>query len=75
VLTVFGLDLGVLLGGAILTEHAFGLHGLGDLAINAINNNDLPEILGVTLFGAMFVIAANLVVDVLYAVIDPRVRL
>jgi len=75
ILTVFGLDLGVLLGGAILTEHAFGLHGLGDLAITAINNNDLPEILGVTLFGAIFVVFANLIVDVLYAVIDPRVRL
>jgi peptide/nickel transport system permease protein len=75
IVTLFGLDLGQLLGGAILTESVFSLPGMGKLAIDAVNQSDLPIILGVTLFGAFFIIAANLVVDVLYAVIDPRVRL
>ncbi len=75
IVTVFGLDLGGLLGGAILTESVFGLHGLGKLAIDAIGQQDLPIILGVTLLAGLFIILANLVVDVLYAVIDPRVRL
>ncbi len=75
IVTVFGLDLGGLLGGAILTETVFTLHGLGKLAIDAIGQQDLPIILGVTMFAAFFIVMANLVVDVLYAVIDPRVRL
>jgi len=74
ILTIFGLDLGLLLGGAILTEKTFSLPGLGKYAIDAIDKNDLPKILGVTLVAAAFIIVANLVVDVLYAVIDPRVR-
>ena len=56
-------------------ESTFSLPGLGKYAIDAINNNDLPKVLGVTLLGAIFIILANLIVDVLYAVIDPRVRL
>jgi len=75
ILTIFGLDLGLLLGGAILTESTFSLNGIGKYAIDAITNNDLPKVLGVTMVAATFVIVANLVVDVLYAVIDPRVRL
>jgi len=75
ILTIFGLDLGVLLGGAVLTETAFSLPGLGSYAIQAIDRNDLPKLLGVTLVIAFFVVLANLVVDVLYAVVDPRVRL
>jgi peptide/nickel transport system permease protein len=75
IVTIFGLDLGLLLGGAILTESTYSLNGIGKYAIDAINNNDLPKVLGVTLVGAFFVILANLVVDVMYAVIDPRVRL
>lgn len=75
ILTIFGLDLGVLLGGAVLTEKAFSLPGLGQYAIQAIERNDLPKLLGVTLVIAFFVILANLVVDILYAVVDPRVRL
>ncbi|HEX2706090.1 MAG TPA: ABC transporter permease [Candidatus Lustribacter sp.] len=72
--TIFGLDLGLLLGGAILTESTFSLPGIGLYARQAITNNDLPKVLGVTLVAAVFIIAANLVVDLLYAVIDPRVR-
>jgi ABC-type dipeptide/oligopeptide/nickel transport systems, permease components len=75
IVTVFGLDLGALLGGAILTESVFSLPGLGKLSIDAVNQKDLPIILGVTTFLAFFVIFANLVVDLLYTVIDPRVRL
>lgn len=75
IVTIFGMDLGGLLGGAILTEQVFGLHGLGKLAIDAIGQQDLPIILGVTLLAGFFIIMANLIVDVLYAVIDPRVRL
>ncbi|GAA2622342.1 ABC transporter permease [Dactylosporangium fulvum] len=75
IVTIFGLDLGSLLGGAILTESVFSLPGIGRLSIDAVTEKDLPIILGVTLFGAFFIVMANLVVDVLYAVIDPRVRL
>jgi peptide/nickel transport system permease protein len=75
VLTIFGLDLGLLVGGAVLTETAFSLPGLGHFAYLAIQNNDLPEVMGVTLLAGFFVVVANLVVDILYAVVDPRVRL
>jgi len=75
IVTIFGLDLGGLLGGAILTEVVFSLPGIGRLSFDAVNSKDLPIILGVTLFAAFFIIAANFVVDLLYAVIDPRVRL
>jgi peptide/nickel transport system permease protein len=74
ILTIFGLDLGLLLGGAVLTETTFSLPGIGQYAVVAITNNDLPKVLGVTLFGAFFIVIANLVVDLLYAVVDPRVR-
>jgi peptide/nickel transport system permease protein len=75
IVTVFGLDIGQLLGGAILTESVFGLPGIGRLSIDAVNTKDLPVVLGVTLFGALFIVIANFLVDILYAVIDPRVRL
>jgi peptide/nickel transport system permease protein len=74
IVTIFGLDLGGLLGGAILTEATFSLQGLGKLSIDAIAKEDLPVIMGVVIVGAIFLVVANIVVDVLYAVIDPRVR-
>ena len=74
ILTIFGLDLGLLLGGAVLTEKTFSLNGLGKYGYDAIVAGDLPKILGFTLIAGFFVIIANLVVDLLYAVIDPRVR-
>jgi len=74
IVTIFGMDLGLLLGGAIITEVTFSLHGLGLFTIEAINNQDLPEILGVTLLAAFFIVIANLFVDILYAYVDPRVR-
>jgi peptide/nickel transport system permease protein len=75
VLTIFGLDVGLLLAGAVLTEKTFSLNGLGKYGYDAIVNGDLPKILGVTLVAGFFVIMANLIVDLLYGVIDPRVRL
>ena len=75
ILTIFGMDLGLLLGGAVLTEFTFSLHGLGLFTIEAIDNSDLPEIMGVVLLASFFIIIANMVVDILYATIDPRVRL
>jgi peptide/nickel transport system permease protein len=74
IVTIFGLDIGLLIGGAVLTESAFSLPGLGHFAIGAIADQDLPEILGVTMLAGFFVVFANLIVDILYAVIDPRVR-
>jgi peptide/nickel transport system permease protein len=74
IITIFGMDLGLLLGGAILTEVTFSMHGLGEFTFLAIQNQDLPEILGVTMLAAFFIVIANLVVDLLYAVVDPRVR-
>lgn len=74
ILTIFGLDVGLLLGGAVLTETAFGLNGLGKYAIDAIRTNDLPKVMGVTLLAAIFIVIANLIVDLMYAVVDPRVR-
>jgi peptide/nickel transport system permease protein len=75
ILTMLGMDLGALVGGAIITETAFSLPGLGQAVLKAINDRDLPVILGVTLITSLAVILANLVVDILYAVIDPRVRI
>lgn len=75
ILTIFGLDIGALIGGAVLTESTFNLRGMGYEAVQAIAQSDLPVIMGVTLFAAFFIVMANLVVDLLYAVVDPRVRL
>jgi peptide/nickel transport system permease protein len=72
--TAAGIDIGVLLGGAILTETVFNIPGIGRLAYDSIQNSDLPMIQGTVLIGAFFIILANLVVDVLYALIDPRIR-
>ncbi|WP_433501062.1 ABC transporter permease [Sphaerimonospora sp. CA-214678] len=75
IVTIFGLDVGLLMGGAILTESTFTLHGLGMYAVQAIKANDLPKIMGVVMLITCFVVVANLIVDLLYAVVDPRVRL
>ncbi|MFD6099108.1 ABC transporter permease [Nocardiopsis flavescens] len=75
ILTIFGLDLGLVLGGAILTEKVFSLKGVGAYAIDAIIGKDLPVVLGVTLLGAVFIVVCNLVVDLLYPLVDPRVRI
>jgi peptide/nickel transport system permease protein len=74
VVTMFGLDLGLLLGGAVITETVFNLPGLGQYVIDALTTNDFPAVMGVTVFAAFFIVVANLVVDVAYAFLDPRVR-
>ena len=75
VVTQFGIDVAALLGGAVVTEQVFSLPGLGKTAVDAINQQDLPVIIGIVLFASAAVVVANIVVDALYAVLDPRVRL
>ncbi|MCA1824902.1 MAG: ABC transporter permease subunit, partial [Frankia sp.] len=75
VVTLIGLDLGTLLGGAIISERLFGLPGVGALAVDAVQRGDLPVLLGCVLVAAFFIVLANLIVDVLYGVLDARVRL
>lgn len=74
VVTAAGLDIGILLGGAVLTETVFNIPGIGRLAYDSIQVGDLPMIQGTVLLGAFFIVIANLLVDVLYAFLDPRVR-
>jgi peptide/nickel transport system permease protein len=74
IVTMLGLDIGVALGGAIFTEAIFNLPGLGRLAVDSVNNLDLPTIQGVVVFATLAIIVLNLIVDVLYAYIDPRIR-
>jgi peptide/nickel transport system permease protein len=74
IVTLLGLDIGILLGGAILTETVFNIQGIGRYAYEAIVRFDLPVIQGTVLFGAFFIVTMSLVVDILYAFIDPRVR-
>jgi peptide/nickel transport system permease protein len=74
IITVLGLDIGTLLGGAVLIETVFNIPGVGRLAYMGIENADLPVIQGTVLFGAFFIVIANLVVDIVYAFLDPRVR-
>jgi peptide/nickel transport system permease protein len=75
IVTQFGIDLGTLLGGAIITEQVFNLPGLGFQAVRAITSNDLPIIIGVVVIATTAIVIANLIIDILYAVLDPRVRL
>lgn len=75
VVTLLGLDIGLLLGGAIFTETVFGLPGLGRSALLALDGFDLPTVMGITVFATLAVIVCNLLVDLLYAIIDPRIRL
>jgi len=75
VVTQLGIDVGVLLGGAVVTENVFGLPGLGQLAIQSVTQQDLPVIIGIVMLGAFFIVVANLLVDIFYAFLDPRVRI
>ena len=74
VVTILGMDVAGLLGGVIFTENVFALPGIGTLAVQSVFNLDVPVIMGTVLFSALFVVAANLVVDVLYQWIDPRIK-
>ena len=75
IVTILGMDIGLLLGGSIFIETVFGLPGLGKVAIDSITNFDLPVTQGIVVFGAIAIIVLNLMVDVFYAWIDPRIRL
>jgi len=74
VVTMLGLDIGIVLGGAVITETVFNLPGIGQYVIDALFVADFPVVMGVTIFGAFFIIVGNLLVDVIYAFLDPRVR-
>ncbi|MQY39489.1 Glutathione transport system permease protein GsiC [Streptomyces sp. RB17] len=74
IVTIFGIDFGTLIGTAVLTETVFSLKGIGAYSIQAIQDNDLPIVMGVTLVAAFFIVFSNLIVDLVYAAIDPRVR-
>ncbi|MBK9697932.1 MAG: ABC transporter permease [Propionibacteriaceae bacterium] len=75
IVTAAGLDLGTLLGGAIITESVFSMHGLGYLAVHSVTNMDLPTIVALVLIVSAFIVLANMVVDIAYGFIDPRVKL
>lgn len=75
VVTLLGLDLGTLLGGAIISERLYGLPGIGALAVDAVRDKDLPVLLGTVTTAAFFIVVANLIIDILYGVLDTRVRL
>lgn len=72
--TQLGIDIGMLLGGAIVIEQVFGLNGIGSLAVTSVAMQDRPVIIAIVLLGGLFVVVSNLVVDMLYAVLDSRVR-
>ena len=73
VIPLVALDLGALLGGAVITERVFSMPGVGSLLMDAVGQTDLPVIVGVTVFAAAIVILANLVADILATVLDPRI--
>jgi peptide/nickel transport system permease protein len=73
IVTIFGIDVGTLVGTTVITENVFNLRGLGYLTISSIQQQDLPIILGVTVVAAVALVVANFIVDILYAVVDPRV--
>ncbi|MFG2193042.1 ABC transporter permease [Streptomyces sp. NPDC048639] len=75
IVTILGMDLGALFGGAIVTETTFSLAGIGRLAVQSVQNKDLPLTMGVMIFSAAFILLFNIIVDAAYAYIDPRVRL
>jgi peptide/nickel transport system permease protein len=74
VVTIFGLDLGALLGGAVITETVFNIPGIGRLNLDAINHSDFPIVQGTVILATLFIVVANIVVDIAYAYLDPRVR-
>jgi peptide/nickel transport system permease protein len=75
IVTLWGLDFGLVVGGgAILTETVFGLEGIGQFAADSISQLDVPPVLAVTMFGAFFIVLLNTIVDIVYAYLDPRVR-
>jgi peptide/nickel transport system permease protein len=74
IVTIAGLDFAGLLGGAIITESVFSLPGMGRMSIRAVVDSDLPVLVGTTMVAAVFIVLANVVVDIAYGFLDPRVR-
>jgi peptide/nickel transport system permease protein len=75
VLSQLGVDMGQLLGGVVVVETVFGLGGIGQVSVEAVDQDNLPVIIGFVIIAAIFVVIANIVVDLLYAALDPRVRI
>ena len=76
IVTLWGLDFGAVIGGgAILTEKVFNLQGVGQYAAESIGQLDVPPVLAITMFGAFFIVLLNTIVDIVYAALDPRIRL
>jgi peptide/nickel transport system permease protein len=75
VLSQLGVDMGQLLGGVVVVESVFGLGGIGQVSVQAVDQDNLPVIIGFVILAAIFVVVANIVVDLLYAALDPRVRI
>jgi len=75
VITVMGIQMGTLLGGAVITETIFAVPGLGQLAVNSIYTRDFPMLEGVVMFSALSILLVNLLVDIVYSLIDPRIKL
>jgi peptide/nickel transport system permease protein len=74
IVTIAGLDFAGLLGGAIITESVFSLPGMGKMSIRAVVESDLPVLVGTTMVAAVFIVTANVLVDIAYGYLDPRVR-
>jgi len=75
VVSQLGVDVGQLLGGVVVVEAVFGLGGLGEVSVQAIDTDNLPVIIGFVIVAALFVVVANIIVDLVYALLDPRVRI
>ncbi len=75
IVTLLGIDVATLLGGTVVTEQLFGLQGIGQSALQAVQQSDLPVVLGTVLLAALFIVIANIIVDIVYALLDARVRL
>ena len=74
IVTILGMDIGIALGGAIFTESIYSLPGLGRQVLQSYENFDLPVIQGIVVFSTLCIIVCNLIIDLLYAVVDPRIR-
>ena len=74
VLTMFGMDLAALVSGTVIVEVVFNLNGLGQWVVQSVSSDDIPSVLAVTVLAALAVMVANLIVNILYAYIDPRIR-
>ena len=75
VVTIFGIEFGTLLAGTIFTEKIFQIEGIGLWGLEAVQQKDLPVVMATALFGAAMLIISNILVDIVYSVLDPRVRL